>query len=57
MCPCHGKLVGRVDHKADRSEGVLRARGVFTEDGTDHGYVVAELSAEMDRRSCVSQQP
>ncbi len=42
-------LVGRVDLKADRSEGVLRARGVFAEDGTDHCHVATELSAELDR--------
>ena len=42
-------LVGRVDLKADRGEGVLRARGVFAEDGVDHVHVAAELSAELDR--------
>ncbi len=42
-------LVGRVDLKADRGEGVLRARGVFAEDGVDHVHVAGELSAELDR--------
>jgi uncharacterized protein YcaQ len=42
-------LVGRVDLKADRAEGVLRARGVFAEDGVDHVHVASELSTELDR--------
>lgn len=42
-------LVGRVDLKADRAEGVLRARGVYAEDGVDHVHVGTELSAELER--------
>ena len=42
-------LVGRVDLKADRAEGVLRARGVFAEDGIDRDHVAVELSRELAR--------
>ncbi|MGB3439450.1 MAG: crosslink repair DNA glycosylase YcaQ family protein [Actinophytocola sp.] len=42
-----GELVGRVDLKTDRAEGVLRARGVFAEPGTDPGRVAAELADEL----------
>lgn len=40
-------LVGRVDLKADRKAGVLHAKGVFVEEGHDHGYVAGELAAEL----------
>ncbi|MBB4910404.1 hypothetical protein FHR82_006662 [Actinophytocola algeriensis] len=42
-----GELVGRVDLKTDRAEGVLRARGVFAEPGVDHARVAVELAAEL----------
>jgi uncharacterized protein YcaQ len=42
-----GELVGRVDLKTDRAEGVLRARGVFAEPGVDQARVAAELAAEL----------
>jgi uncharacterized protein YcaQ len=40
-----GRLVGRVDLKADRQAGVLRAKGLYAEDGVDRvrvGSAVAE---------------
>jgi uncharacterized protein YcaQ len=42
-----GQLVGRVDLKADRAAGVLRARGVFAEPGVDTGRVARELVEEL----------
>jgi uncharacterized protein len=40
-------LVARVDLKADRAKGVLRAKGAFAEDGQDHDYVAANLADEL----------
>jgi uncharacterized protein YcaQ len=42
-----GQLVGRVDLKADRVAGVLRARGVFSEPGVDTARVARELAEEL----------
>ncbi|NNF87475.1 MAG: winged helix-turn-helix domain-containing protein [Acidimicrobiia bacterium] len=41
------EIVARVDLKADRKAGVLRAPGVFVEDGRDPGRVASELAAEL----------
>ncbi|MGI9648278.1 MAG: winged helix-turn-helix domain-containing protein [Acidimicrobiia bacterium] len=41
------ELVARVDLKADRKAGVLRARGTFIEEGQDPSGVAAELAAEL----------
>ena len=41
------QLVGRVDLKADRQAGVLRALGTFVEDGQDRDRVAGELLAEL----------
>jgi hypothetical protein len=40
-------LVARVDLKADRPAGVLRARAIWAEDGVDRGRVATELAAEL----------
>jgi uncharacterized protein len=40
-------LVARVDLKADRQAGVLRARAAWAEAGVDHAHVAAELAAEL----------
>ncbi|MGH9271088.1 MAG: winged helix-turn-helix domain-containing protein [Ilumatobacteraceae bacterium] len=42
-----GELVGRVDLKADRANGVLRVQGAFAEPGVPEARVVAELAAEL----------
>jgi uncharacterized protein YcaQ len=42
-----GQLVGRVDLKADRAAGVLRARGVFAEPGADPVRTARELAGEL----------
>lgn len=42
-----GDLVARVDVKADRKAGVLRALGAFSEAGRDPGRVAAEMAAEL----------
>lgn len=42
-----GELVARVDVKADRQAGVLRAHGAFGEEGIDRPAVAAELAAEL----------
>jgi hypothetical protein len=41
------RLVGRVDLKADRQAGVLRALGVHGELGVPHGEVAGALAAEL----------
>ena len=42
-----GRLVGRVDLKADRAAGVLRVQSAHSEPGADHGRVAVELAAEL----------
>ncbi|MBE9374300.1 YcaQ family DNA glycosylase [Saccharopolyspora sp. HNM0983] len=42
-----GRLVARVDLKADRAAGVLRVPGAFAEPGTDRAEVVVELVAAL----------
>jgi len=42
-----GEIVARVDIKADRATGTLRAQGSFAEDGVDRTRVAAELAAEL----------
>ena len=44
-----GRLVARVDLKADRAAGVLRALASHGEDGIDSGPVAAALAAELGR--------
>nr|WP_308292181.1 crosslink repair DNA glycosylase YcaQ family protein [Prauserella halophila] len=44
---CDGRLVGRVDLKADRSASVLRVPGAFAEPGVDQGRVAAELAVRL----------
>ena len=41
------ELVGRVDLKSDRQDGVLRVQGAFAEDGQDPHRVAGELAAEL----------
>lgn len=40
-------MVARVDLKADRATGLLRAQGAFAEPGVNTGHVAAELAAEL----------
>ncbi|WP_433263830.1 winged helix-turn-helix domain-containing protein [Actinosynnema sp. CS-041913] len=42
-----GRLVGRVDLKADRAAGILRVQSAHSEPDTDHGRVAVELAAEL----------
>ncbi len=42
-----GRLVARVDLKADRAAGVLRVPGAFAEPGVDTGRVAAELAGAL----------
>ncbi|KMO75788.1 winged helix-turn-helix domain-containing protein [Mycolicibacterium obuense] len=42
-----GRLVGRVDLKADRVAGALHVLGAFTEDDRDRAHVAAELAAQL----------
>lgn len=42
------ELVGRVDLKTDRAEGVLRVRGAFSEPGHDAAEVAASLRGALD---------
>lgn len=42
-----GVLVGRVDVKADRHEGVLRVPGAFAEDGVDIAHTARALAHEL----------
>ena len=44
-----GELVGRVDLKAHRSEGVLEVRGAYHEPELEVGRVAAELRQELER--------
>ena len=40
-------LVARVDLKSDRQNGSLLVQSAFAEPGVDHGFVTAELAAEL----------
>ncbi|MDT5191118.1 MAG: uncharacterized protein QOI28_3369 [Mycobacterium sp.] len=42
-----GRLVGRVDLKAERASGALNVVGAFTEPGQDAGYVASALAGEL----------
>jgi uncharacterized protein YcaQ len=42
-----GRLVGRVDLKAERTSGALNVVGAFTEPGQDAGYVATALAGEL----------
>jgi uncharacterized protein YcaQ len=42
-----GRLVGRVDLKAERASGALNVVGAFTEPGEDAGYVASALAGEL----------
>jgi uncharacterized protein len=42
-----GRLVGRVDLKAERARDALHVVGAFTEDGQDRGRVAAALAAQL----------
>jgi uncharacterized protein YcaQ len=42
-----GRLVGRVDLKAERTSGALNVVGAFTEPGQDAGYVASALAGEL----------
>lgn len=42
-----GELVGRVDLKSDRKEGVLLVQGAYCEDGRDPDVVAARLAPEL----------
>ncbi len=44
-----GRLVARVDLKADRPEGRLVVRSAFVEEGEDETHVAAELASELWR--------
>ena len=44
-----GKLVGRVDLKADRTAGTRNVSGAFAEDHQDRGHVATALSAELTK--------
>ncbi|HDH03578.1 MAG TPA: winged helix-turn-helix domain-containing protein [Actinobacteria bacterium] len=43
-----GQLVGRVDLKADRQAGVLRAKGAFAEPGVDRKALAPVLATELE---------
>ena len=43
----HGQLVGRIDLKADRANGVLRVQGAFAELGVPVDEVASELAEEL----------
>lgn len=43
------ELVARVDLKADRKAGVLRALGTYREDGQDPDRIAPELAAELEQ--------
>jgi uncharacterized protein YcaQ len=42
-----GRLVGRVDLKADRAQGVLNVVGAFAEPGKEHAQVATALAPEL----------
>ena len=42
-----GRIVGRVDLKSDRAEGVLRVHGAFAEKGADVPAIAPDLAAEL----------
>ena len=42
-----GRLVGRVDLKADRAAGVLRVQGAYAEPGVDERVAAGELAEEL----------
>ena len=42
-----GRIVGRVDLKSDRAEGVLRVHGAFAEKGADVAAIAPDLAAEL----------
>ena len=42
-----GRLVGRVDLKADRTRSALHVVGAFTEPGSDHAHVARALAGEL----------
>jgi len=42
-----GRLVGRVDLKAERASGALNVVGAFTEPGQEAGYVASALAGEL----------
>jgi uncharacterized protein YcaQ len=42
-----GRLVGRVDLKAERASGALNVVGAFTEPGQDAGHVASALAGEL----------
>ena len=42
-----GRLVGRVDLKADRVRGALHVVGAFAEPGSDHAHVARALAGEL----------
>jgi len=46
-----GELVGRVDLKSDRKEGVLLVQGAYCEDGRDPDVVAARLAPELTAMS------
>ncbi len=43
-----GRLVGRVDLKADRQAGVLRVKGAYTENGVDRTALASALASELE---------
>ncbi len=43
------QIVGRCDLKTDRTDGVLRVLGAFTEAGIDPDAIAAELAAELQQ--------
>jgi uncharacterized protein YcaQ len=46
-----GRLVGRVDLKADRKDGVLLVKGAYHEEGRDPGEVAARMLPELQAMS------